>query len=86
MKKFFIFGCYHILHGGHIQFFKEARALGNHLTGCFASDKVLSLLRLTATAQLNPISQYTSSWAQIVEDLQLRGLRIVIIADERSAF
>jgi len=41
MKKVFISGCYDILHGGHIQFFKEARALGNHLTVCFASDQVL---------------------------------------------
>ena len=41
MKKIFISGCYDILHGGHIQFFKEARALGDHLTVCFASDEVL---------------------------------------------
>lgn len=41
MKKVFISGCYDILHGGHIQFFKEARALGDHLTVSFASDKVL---------------------------------------------
>ncbi len=41
MKKIFISGCYDILHGGHIQFFKEARALGDHLTVCFASDDVL---------------------------------------------
>lgn len=41
MKKVFISGCYDILHGGHIQFFKEARALGDHLTVCFASDRVL---------------------------------------------
>ncbi|MFO8026694.1 MAG: adenylyltransferase/cytidyltransferase family protein [Opitutales bacterium] len=41
MKKVFISGCYDILHGGHIQFFKEARALGDNLTVCFASDKVL---------------------------------------------
>lgn len=41
MKKIFISGCYDILHGGHIQFFKEARALGDHLTVCFASDQVL---------------------------------------------
>lgn len=41
MKKVFISGCYDILHGGHVQFFKEARALGDHLTVCFASDKVL---------------------------------------------
>ncbi|MGJ8652045.1 MAG: adenylyltransferase/cytidyltransferase family protein [Opitutaceae bacterium] len=41
MKKIFISGCYDILHAGHIQFFKEAKALGNHLTVCFASDAVL---------------------------------------------
>jgi cytidyltransferase-like protein len=41
MKKVFISGCYDILHAGHIQFFREARALGNHLTVCFASDAVL---------------------------------------------
>jgi len=41
MKKVFISGCYDILHAGHIQFFREARALGSHLTVCFASDAVL---------------------------------------------
>jgi cytidyltransferase-like protein len=41
MKKVFVSGCYDILHAGHIQFFKEAKALGDHLTVCFASDKVL---------------------------------------------
>jgi cytidyltransferase-like protein len=41
MKKVFISGCYDILHGGHIQFFREAKALGDHLTVCFASDQVL---------------------------------------------
>jgi cytidyltransferase-like protein len=41
MKKVFISGCYDILHAGHIQFFKEAKALGGHLTVCFASDAVL---------------------------------------------
>ncbi len=41
MKKVFVSGCYDILHAGHIQFFTEAKALGDHLTVCFASDKVL---------------------------------------------
>ncbi len=41
MKKVFISGCYDIIHAGHIQFFSEARALGDHLTVCFASDDVL---------------------------------------------
>lgn len=41
MKRVFVSGCYDILHAGHVQFFTEARALGDHLTVCFASDEVL---------------------------------------------
>jgi len=43
MKKIHVFvsGCYDILHAGHIQFFREARALGDELTVCFASSDVL---------------------------------------------
>ena len=41
MKKIFVSGCYDILHAGHVQFFSEAKALGDHLTVCFASDEVL---------------------------------------------
>ncbi|UCH14119.1 MAG: adenylyltransferase/cytidyltransferase family protein [Bacteroidales bacterium] len=41
MKKVFVSGCYDILHAGHVQFFNEAKALGDHLTVCFASDEVL---------------------------------------------
>lgn len=45
MKKIFVSGCYDIVHAGHIQFFKDARALGDHLTVCFASDKVLAMYK-----------------------------------------
>ena len=41
MKKVFVSGCYDILHAGHVQFFNEAKALGDHLTVCFASDEAL---------------------------------------------
>jgi len=41
MKTVFVSGCYDIIHAGHLQFFKEARALGDHLTVCVASDDVL---------------------------------------------
>ncbi len=37
----FVSGCYDIIHAGHLQFFTEARALGEFLTVCFASDEVL---------------------------------------------
>lgn len=45
MTKVFVSGCYDILHAGHIQFFEDARALGDHLTVCFASDEVLKLAK-----------------------------------------
>ena len=41
MKKIFVSGCYDILHAGHVQFFNDCKALGDHLTVCFASDDVL---------------------------------------------
>ncbi len=45
MKKVFVSGCYDILHAGHIRFFEAARAKGDHLTVCFASDPVLMLAK-----------------------------------------
>lgn len=41
MIKVFVSGCYDIIHAGHVQFFRDAKALGDHLTVCFASDDVL---------------------------------------------
>lgn len=41
MKKVFISGCYDILHAGHLQFFEEAKALGDYLVVSFASADVL---------------------------------------------
>lgn len=43
--KVFVSGCYDILHAGHVQFFKDAKALGDHLTVCFASDEVLKFYK-----------------------------------------
>lgn len=41
MKKIFVSGCYDIVHAGHLQFFDEARALGDYLIVSFASEQVL---------------------------------------------
>ncbi len=41
MKKVFVSGCYDILHAGHLQFFEEARSLGDYLIVSFASAEVL---------------------------------------------
>jgi cytidyltransferase-like protein len=43
MIRVFVSGCYDIIHAGHLQFFHEARSLGDHLTVCFASKEVLWL-------------------------------------------
>lgn len=40
-KKVFVSGCYDILHGGHIEFFNQAKALGDYLIVSFASEKTL---------------------------------------------
>lgn len=44
-KKVFVSGCYDILHGGHIEFFNQAKALGDYLIVCFASDKTLEIYK-----------------------------------------
>ncbi len=41
MVRVFVSGCYDILHAGHLQFFEEARALGDHLTVSFANEEIL---------------------------------------------
>ena len=41
MRKIFVSGCYDLIHAGHLQFFREARACGDYLIVCFASDEVL---------------------------------------------
>jgi cytidyltransferase-like protein len=40
-RHIFVSGCYDIIHAGHLQFFSEAKALGDFLTVCFASEEVL---------------------------------------------
>lgn len=45
MKKVFVSGTYDILHAGHIQFFKEAKALGDYLIVSFCSEKNLLLYK-----------------------------------------
>jgi len=41
MKKVFVSGCYDVLHGGHIEFFRQAKALCDHLVVCLPTDAVL---------------------------------------------
>jgi len=41
MKKVFVSGCYDIIHGGHIEFFKQAKKLGDYLVVSVASEASL---------------------------------------------
>ena len=41
MRHVFVSGCYDIIHAGHVQFFREAKAQGDFLTVSFASEEVL---------------------------------------------
>ena len=45
MKKVFVSGCYDIIHGGHIQFFKDAKSYGDFLIVNIASDEVIKLTK-----------------------------------------
>jgi cytidyltransferase-like protein len=45
VKKVFVSGCYDALHGGHLEFFRQAKALGDHLTVCVPSDDVLLMYK-----------------------------------------
>ena len=41
MIKVFVSGCYDIIHGGHIEFFTQAKNLGDYLVVSFANDEAL---------------------------------------------
>lgn len=40
-KTVFVSGCFDIIHGGHIEFFTQAKALGKKLVVCVATDEVI---------------------------------------------
>ncbi len=41
MKTVLVSGCFEVLHGGHVQFLKEARELGDRLVVCIPSDRII---------------------------------------------
>ena len=45
MKKVFVNGCFDILHLGHIELFKYAKSLGDHLTVAIDSDDRIKQLK-----------------------------------------
>jgi len=43
--KVMVSGCFDVLHAGHVQFFADAKALGNHLTVVVPSDHIIRQLK-----------------------------------------
>lgn len=45
MKKVLVGGCFDLLHFGHIEFLKEAKALGDHLIVALESDESVRIMK-----------------------------------------
>ena len=77
MRTVFVSGCYDILHAGHLQFFKEARALGDHLTVCFASKEVLLAHKQRAPSIPDEHKQHLIESLEMVDSVVIgKGTRL----------
>ncbi len=75
MIRVFVSGCYDIIHAGHVQFFNEARALGTHLTVCFASEEVLWIHKQRRTSLPDEHKQALMASLKMVDEVVIgRGL------------
>lgn len=75
MIKVFVSGCYDILHAGHVQFFREARALGDHLTVSFASAEVLWLHKQRRSSLPDDHKRALIAAMRVVDDVVIgRGM------------
>lgn len=45
MKKILVFGAFDLLHPGHIDFFRQAKELGDHLTVILGTDKNVTKIK-----------------------------------------
>jgi cytidyltransferase-like protein len=82
VTKVFVSGCYDILHGGHIQFFEDARALGDHLTVCYARDTTLSTYKNRPSAMPDAHKQIILESLRMVDRVycgrdMIRGLDFI---------
>lgn len=60
MKKVIVFGSFDPLHKGHLNFFKQAKGLGNHLTAVVSRDESIKKSkkrepRIPQTERLEPL-------------------------------
>ena len=85
MIRVFVSGCYDIIHAGHVQFFREARALGDHLTVCFASNEVLWLHKQRRSSLPDDHKRAVLAALEMVDDVVL-GDRLEDGMDFREHF
>ena len=71
MIRVFVSGCYDIIHAGHVQFFREARALGDHLTVSFASAEVLWFHKQRRSSLPDEHKQALMASLRMVDDVVL---------------
>jgi cytidyltransferase-like protein len=69
MKKVFVSGCYDILHAGHVEFFKQAKALGDYLIVSFASDAVLQKYKGRKSALPEEHKRYLIESLRMVDEV-----------------
>lgn len=75
MIRVFVSGCYDIIHAGHVQFFTEARALGQHLTVSFASSEVLWIHKQRRSSLPDEHKQALMASLKMVDEVVIgRGL------------
>ena len=69
MKKVFVSGCFDILHAGHVEFFKQAKKLGDYLIVSFASDEVLKRFKGRISALPENHKRYLIASIKVVDEV-----------------
>ena len=95
MKKVITYGTYDLLHVGHVNLLKRARALGDHLTVALSTDEFNTLQKSKHTyysysereAILRSIRYVDevipeSSWDQKADDIKRLGIDVLVMGDD----
>lgn len=94
MKKVITYGTYDLLHRGHINLLRRARALGDHLTVGLSTDEFNALkdkqayytfeerrLVLEAVRYVDAVIP-EDTWEQKVDDVQRHGIDVFVMGDD----
>lgn len=86
MKKVFVSGCFDILHAGHVEFFKQAKELGDYLIVSFASDEVLKKFKGRISALPEDHKRYLISSIGVVDEVVMGNNTLDPIFDFKDEF